>query len=264
MQLLTIPFSHYNERARWALQHHGVAALERRYLPMLHLRAVRAVVPRAQRVADKVGSGLSTPVLVLDDGRVLNDSSEIVQWADATRGTEASSLYPADQRAEILALEQRLHDSAGRDTRFMAYWYLLDDADALAALVRANVSWWQRAVFTLGASAARSGMRRRLGLTSARHRKVRERLMTTLGDLGALLGDRSYYVGDRFSAADLTAAALLSPVLHPIPRFGAQLPRLEGPFQEFRAEVASTAAGQHALRMFAEHRGDPPPGWTLR
>lgn len=264
MLLLTIPFSHYNERARWALQYHGVAAVERRYLPMLHLRAVRAVVPRAQRVADKVGSGLSTPVLVLDDGRVLNDSSAVVQWADATHGTEASSLYPAAHRAEILAFEQRLHDSAGRDTRFMAYWYLLDDTRALAALVRANVSWWQRAVFTLGAPAARSGMRRRLGLTSARHKKVRERLMTTLGDLGALLGDRSYYVGDRFSAADLTAAALLSPVLHPIPRFGAQLPRLEGPFQEFRAEVASTAAGQHALRMFAEHRGDPPPGWTLR
>ena len=264
MKLLTIPFSHYNERARWALQHHGVAAHERRYLPLLHMGAVRRVVPAAQRVADRVGSGLSTPVLILDDGRVLNDSGEIVRWVDAHHGTEATTLYPPDHEAAIVEFERELHDSAGRDTRFMAYWYLLDDDRALSALVRANVPRWQRTIFALGASAAKSGMRRRLGLTPARHHKVRARLMATLDTLGAALADGAYYFGDRFTAADLTAAALLSPVLHPLPGYGARLPPLGDDFQAFQTEVASTAAGRHARAMFERHRGAPPPGWTLR
>ena len=101
MELLTIPFSHYNERARWAMQHHGVAARERRYLPMLHFPAVRRVVPKAQRTPDSGSSGLSTPVLLLDDGRVLNDSNDILRWVDDTQATPCllyTSPSPRDQR----------------------------------------------------------------------------------------------------------------------------------------------------------------------
>lgn len=50
-QLLTIPYSHYVEFARWSLDHHRVEHEERPYapvqhvLPMLKLRSVTTIVP---------------------------------------------------------------------------------------------------------------------------------------------------------------------------------------------------------------------------
>ncbi|MCR9159567.1 MAG: glutathione S-transferase family protein [Nannocystaceae bacterium] len=263
MELLTIPFSHYNERARWAMQHHGLAAHERRYLPMLHFRPVRDAVPEAQRVADKTGSGLSTPVLVLDDGTVLTDSTRIVRWADETHGDETRTLYPAALREQIVAFEQPLHDDIGRDTRFLAYWFLLDDGPAFAELVRHNVGLWQRAAFTLGSPLAKAGMRKRFGLTQPRYEKVRARIEAAVAELSATLGDREYFFGDRFTAADLTAATMLSPALLPLPGYGARIPEIRGPYGELRDQLAATAVGRHARRMFERHRGDTPAGWTL-
>lgn len=263
MELLTIPFSHYNERARWAMQHHGLVAHERRYLPMVHLRPVRAAVPLAQRLADKTGSGLSTPVLVLDDGTVLNDSTGIVRWADETYGSEERTLYPASHREEIVAFEQSLHDDVGRDTRFLAYWFLLHDGAAFAELVRHNVVFWQRALFAVGAPAAKAGMRKRFKLTQPRYEKVRARIEAAVAELSETLGDREYFFGDRFTAADLTSATMLSPALLPLPGYGAHIPELSEPFKELRDRLAATRVGRHTHRMFERHRGEPPTGWTL-
>ena len=262
MELLTIPFSHYNERARWAMQHHGVVAHERRYLPMLHFPAVRRAVPTAQRRADKTGSALSTPVLLRGDGEILVDSNSIVHWVDQAHGTPETTLYPAEHRANIEALEARLHDDLGRDTRFLVYWFLLDDRAAFGELVRHNVPWWQRAVFSVGAPAARAGMRKRFALTAPRYEKARARLEATVHELGERLGDDAYFFGDRFTAADLTSASMLSIMLSPVPNYGAHLPTVGGPYGELRDQLAETRLGRHTLRMFEQHRPSLP-GWSL-
>ncbi len=262
MELLTIPFSHYNERARWAMAHHGVVAHERRYLPMLHRAAVARAVPKAQRLADRTGSGLSTPVLVLDDGTVINDSTKIVRWVDATYGTPETTLYPAAGRESIVALEKTFHDDIGRDTRFLAYWYIVGDGPTFAELVRHNVAGWQRAVFALGAPIAKVAMRRGFALTQANYEKVRARLEAAVQSLGETLGDRDYFVGERFTAADLTAAAMMSIVVLPVPGYGARIPDIRGPYVELRDRLRATALGRHALRMFERHRRVAPVGWT--
>lgn len=261
MELLTIPFSHYNERARWAMQHHGLAAHERRYLPMLHLAPVRRAVPESQRTTDASSSGLSTPVLVLDDGRVINDSADIVRWADETHGTPSTTLFPAQHREDIAAFELPLETELGKDTRFLAYWFLLSNAPAFSELVRHNVGWWQRAVFAVGAPAARAGMRKRFGLTQPRYEKVRARVESVVSELSESIGDREYLFGDRFTAADLTAATMLSPVLLPLPGYGAHIPDLDGPYTALREQLLQSPAGQHARRMFEKHR-PATDGWT--
>lgn len=261
MELLTIPFSHYNERARWAMQHHGIVAHERRYLPMLHFGPVRRAVPKSQRTADAASSGLSTPVLVLDDGGVITDSADIVRWADEAQGTAETTLFPAEHRDAIAAFEKPLQTGLGKDTRFLAYWFLLHDGPAFAELVRHNVGWWQRAAFTVGAPAARAGMRKRFGLTQPRYEKTRARVEATVAELSETLGDRDYFFGDRFTSADLTAASMLSPTVLPLPNYGAHIPAIEGPYAELRSRLQQTRAGQHAQRMFERHRASSTP-WT--
>lgn len=254
MELLTIPFSHYNERARWAMQHHGLVAHERRYLPMLHFAPVRRAVPPEQRARDEASSGLSTPVLVLDDGRVISDSADIVRWADESPATERTTLFPAEYRDSIEAFEKPLQSSLGKDTRFLAYWFLVSDKAAFSELVQHNVGWWQRAAFAVGAPLARAGMRKRFGLTQPRYEKVRARVEAAVAELSETLGERDYFFADRFTSADMTAATMLSPVLLPLPGYGAHIPPIVGDYAELRDRLQETRAGLHAQRMFERHR----------
>ncbi len=263
MLIVTIPFSHYNERARWALLHHGQVAHERRYLPMLHIMGVNRVTKPEERKADATGGPSSTPVLVLDDGRVVPTSTDILHWVDDAHGTADTTLYPDEHREAIEALEQRIHDGLGKDTRFLAYWFVLNDAAAFSTIVRKNVSWSQRASFAVGGPLAKAGMRKRFGLTPERYEKIRARTEAEVGTLSDMLGERAYFFGDRFTAADLTCAALLSPAIAPVPKYGAHLPTLEGEYGQMRDAMLRTAVGRHAVRMFERHRPPTPATWTV-
>ena len=71
-----------------------------------------------------------------------------------------------------------------------------------------------------------------------------------------------YLVGDRFTAADLTAACMLAPVLLPsrAEGYAADLGRFEdlpGELQAVVTELRQTRIGQHCLRMFARERRGP-------
>jgi hypothetical protein len=69
-------------------------------------------------------------------------------------------------------------------------------------------------------------------------------------------GTRPYLVGERFTAADLTFAALAGPLLH-VPQLDALQPPLERFPSELQATVAAlrhTPAGAHALRIYEAYR----------
>ena len=70
MRLLTIPISHYCERARWALDHRGITYEERQHLQAFIHGALR-----------RSGAGRTAPALITPDG-VLKESADIIRWAD--------------------------------------------------------------------------------------------------------------------------------------------------------------------------------------
>src|SRR2546421_10080066 len=92
--LVTIPISHFCEKARWALDRVGVEYEERAHLQLIHRFAAR-----------RAGGGKTVPVLIFDDG-VLGESADILAYADAHAPPEAR-LYPVDptQAAEVRSLE---------------------------------------------------------------------------------------------------------------------------------------------------------------
>ena len=77
------------------------------------------------------------------------------------------------------------------------------------------------------------------------------------GIIDALLLTAADQVGERFTAADLTVASLLAPVLVP-ESYGAKLPPLDALPSELRAVVEETRAtrtGAQVMRVYAEERG---------
>src|SRR3954447_3377128 len=253
--LVTIPISHYCEKARWALDRAGVAYEERRHLPAIH------------RVAVRRAGGKTAPVLVCTEGEVICESADIVAWADA-RAVDERARIAVDPEARALAddFEERL----GPATRLWVYHELFDHPDLVADAMTAGVPGWQRHAFRFGHRAIASVVARVLTINDASAAEAEATFRAVFDDTDARLADgRRYLVGDRFSIADLTFAALAAPLIAPPsprprppliapPQYGVRLPPVEAlppGMVDVVREHRETRAGRHALAMFAGERG---------
>ena len=239
-RLITIPFSHYCEKARWALERCGVAYEEDGHLPIFNYRAT------------KRAGGRSVPVLVTSD-RVLTDSTDIVAWADAHK---PGTLIPEDS-ADALALEEDFDRNFGPATRRWAYAQLLPQRRADAAMT-AHVPRWQALALRVVRPVATRMMVKSLAITPEGVDRSRKKIAETFARVADRLADgRRFLTGDRFTVADLTFASLATPIVLP-----PEHPRMRGASVEIlspaaRAEVdawRASAPGQFALRMYAEER----------
>jgi glutathione S-transferase len=241
-RLVTIPFSHYCEKARWALDRAGIAYEEDGHLPLFHyLATVRA------------RAGRTVPVLVTGD-QVVADSTDIVAFADDHR--PGSLLPPDPQRGEALALEDDFDRQLGPATRRWAYFHLMPRREAIE-IMASVVPRWEFAALRVTRPLAFGFLRRGLKIDPEGVERSRAKIDDTFARVGDLLRDgRRYLTGDRFTVADLTFAALATPVLvpaeHPMPMPGIEMfpPEARGQIDRWR----TSAAGKHALRMYADHR----------
>jgi glutathione S-transferase len=259
-ELITIAFSHYCEKARWALDRAGVPYRERRFMPAFHLPSVAlALVGTGRGRPDRVSTRFSTPVLRGPDV-LLTDSSEIVRWADEHHGREGLYASP-----EATALETHFGTALGPHTRRVVYWFALRDPTLMVEMAKDNVGSVQAGLFALARPFVGLLVGRKLRVHEAGYRRSLESVETVLGEVDARLSDgRRYLLGDRFSAADLSFAALLAPVVLPGPdQFGAVLPkidRLAPEMQDWITRLRERPAGRFASRMFAEERRKPVAG----
>jgi glutathione S-transferase len=90
-QLYDFTFSHYSEKARWALDFKGVPYVPRHLLPGFHLLATRKLAPRS-----------FVPILKTDDA-VIQGSAEIINFLDRT--FPGRSLTPPDPKDASSAIE---------------------------------------------------------------------------------------------------------------------------------------------------------------
>jgi glutathione S-transferase len=242
-RLLTIPFSHYCEKARWALDWAGVDYVEDAYLPGLHFSATKRV------------GGSSVPVLVTSD-RVLSDSAQIVAYADDA-APRARKLYPDDpeERRQVAEIEAISNDKMGVATRVLAYHYMLGTPSRLLDAVRPGLTPWQARSFGVVMRLLRPLIRKRYRVGEAGATWALETVRRTFHDLGERLGPREWLVGDHLTAADITFASLASLVLAP-----AEHPKLttveaaDGAWRAILDEMRATPAGKHALRVYRDAR----------
>jgi len=244
-RLITIPVSHYCEKARWALDRLGLPYREEGHLPLLHWTATRPL-----------GNRRTVPIL-LRGREIWDDSTDILLHLDTQSRPEAH-LYPDDpaQRAEVLALEDRFDEKLGPATRRWAYFHLLPDKALALRAVGAGVGKVELALGSAMFPLARLLLHRGLNITPQSAQRSLERIDALYAEVAERLADgRKFMVGERFSAADLAFAALSAPALlpdgYPIQVLLTDLP------PEMAREIArlrATPAGAFALRMYRDHR----------
>jgi glutathione S-transferase len=258
-RLVTIAFSHFNEKARWALDYCGVDYVERKFMPgFSHFGVMLATGGRGGK-ADAVSSRWSTPILVTRDGERLCDSTEIAHWASARAGGGSPGpLFPTAEVDELVAHFGRV---IGPSTRVVAYWHALRSKTAFRTLAENNVSRRQALAFRAFAPLGGLLIKRGLGIDEGRKERAIERVKKEIALVEARLEGHRYLVGDGFTAADLTFASLFSPALlvTPAEGYGAAYPtvdELSSEAKDLVAEMRATKAGKFALEMFRLHRHD--------
>jgi glutathione S-transferase len=244
--LITIPISHYCEKARWALDWAGIPYQERAHLQVIHWIPVT-----------RAGGNKTAPVFVWEN-RVFADSADIVEEASAKAAPDRS-LFPGDPTAaaEVRALQSDFDTHLGPEGRRWMYNALRGHRDIALAYGCTGVPAWQRRALPFAYPIAARIIDRYLDITPATAAESEATVRASFDAVAERLGDgRPYLCGERFSAADLTFAALAAPMLMP-PEYGVPLPQPE----ELPVAMAATVrelrthpAGAQALRMFREKR----------
>ena len=241
--LITMPHSHYAEKARWALDYLALPYVERPQLPLFH------------RFATRPHGGTSVPVLV-QGGRSWTDSSAIVMWADEAAGGDV--LFPREEavRNDVLALEDRFDKVLGPHTRRWGYAQLLGRRDIIATMVTRSVPRVQARWAPFVMPVFMPLIKRAFDITPATTARSHERIDQVFEEVGCRLADgRPFLFGERFSAADLTFAALSAPVLLP-PECPAYppVPDMPAAMRDGVERWRATAAGRFGLATYARWR----------
>jgi glutathione S-transferase len=258
--LYQLHWSHYVEKVRWALDYKGVewSAIE---VDPFSKREMRHL--QCQTTLDS-GRQLHTVPTMHDQrtGSVLSESSRILDYLERTYPTPA--LYPSDpvERGEVSRWMLWLDSTLGLAARRLAYTQIaLEHPGILAELFVPRIVAGSGAgslKARLAGAVIAGVLTRRFRFQYNRADRVFEQLEHCLLIATERLASRPYVVGNRFTAADLTLAALLRPAT--LVPFFQDHPRLQQLFDwratQLREHHRETRVGyEAALHDIRRRRG---------
>jgi glutathione S-transferase len=243
--LWQVQVSHYVEKVRWALDYKRVPHVRRSLLPGLH-------AVKAKRLT---GDTSTAPVLTLD-GRSIGDSTRIIA-AIENRWPEPP-LYPEDppQRRRALELEEFFDEELGPHIRRAFYHELLPHPELVVPLFTHGRRRAARAVLRAGFPMLRVGMRRRFEINADAAANSRAKMVAAMDRLEREISSSGYLVGECFTVADLTAAALFYPVVRPaeFPYAMAAVQDLPNSWRELIDSLAQRQGGRWVADTYRRHR----------
>ena len=235
--------SHFCEKARWALDFKGIPHTRRTlgasYLPRAWWRTGRGTLP----------------VLWLG-GRAIGDSTRIIEALERYRAEPP--LYPEDpaQRARCLELAEFFDEELGHPLRAAALLRpLLDDPSFTTGFASLGLGERERRVFRAIAPVFSRFYRFRHQISPRTAEAGHTRVVAALDRIDRETQPSGYLVGDAFSVADLTAAALLGAIVR-APNLEYPLPEpLPDSLNDYCRSIAAHPAAKWVLGIYARHRG---------
>eukprot|EP01018_Ginkgo_biloba_P020091 Gb_11946 [translate_table: standard] len=207
-----------------------------------------------------LGVGMSCPKLVIGEGEcrvVLNESSDILQFADENIKTEEDRLYPSALQKSVQEWDTKFNQILGPHVRRWAYCHLLYGKHAFKILSQ-GAALWQRTLTWCLLPLLRPLIYKSVGCNRPGAKDASfHKLRGIFQEVDNVLADgRPYICGYQFTAADLTFAALAGPILCPNGYGTYQVLIEECPAEMADAMLSfrETLAGKHASRMYETQR----------
>lgn len=235
--------SHYNEKARWALDYKGIAHVRRTLLPGPHQRPIQRLTGRTQ-----------VPVLKIGD-EVVSESSHILDWLESRH--PEPPLYPAgaEERARALQVQRFFDDEIGPAVRLAAFYDVMPDRTYLPRIFSQTKPAVTRALYAAMFPITRRIIRKSMNINAETASAARERVAEGLDFVVKEAGPGGYLVGDGFSVADLTAASLLA-IAVPLPDTSMRWPEPRAKLaRDWHERWAGHPGVEWVSNMWKRHRG---------
>lgn len=236
-------FSHFNEKARWALDYKGLQHERVSYLPGPHMPAIRRLSGQQQ-----------TPVLDMD-GEIIAGSAAIIDALE--RRFPEQPLYPSDEglRRQALDVQTRFDEEVGPAARSALFSGLIRAPGYLVKMFARRASPPKRLLYRASFPLAKPLIARaNKAADPGDIKRAFDRFENALEEVAAATQHTGYLVADRFSIADLTAAALLAPFANPDHPDMARPQPVPAPVADIMGPYASHPALEWVRRMYREHR----------
>lgn len=195
--------SHFNEKARWALDYKQVDHERIGYLPGPHIPQIK-----------KLSGQSATPVLQWGE-EIIHGSGTIIEYIESK--VPEHPLFPnsEDQRQQINDWCQRLDKELGPAVRTIVFASMIDHTDYLVNLFGRGKSSIKRLLYRLMLPLLKPVIAKGNGVNPENLERSEKIVDQYLEGLAEATRNTGYIVGSAFSAADLTAAALLAPLVNP-------------------------------------------------
>jgi glutathione S-transferase len=234
--------SHYNEKARWALDWKGLPHRRTPLLPGPHAGTVK-----------KLTGQTAVPVLIAD-GTPIAGSAQIID--ELERRHPDPPLYPEEEaeRARALEIQRFFDDEIGPKIRRAFFSLVLVEPAYLTALFGSHRSAPVRALYTAVFPLVRGRMKREMQIEEPHVSEAFRATREGFDFVAKHAGPSGHLVGDRFSVADLAAAALLAPGValdHPDMKQPAPMPAVA---RDWLARWADHPGAAWVRETYARHR----------
>ncbi len=244
IELLAISYSPWSEKARWALDHHGVQYTEVEYAPLIGEPALR-------KRLGKWRGPISVPLLLKADGSI-SDSFAIARYAEDI-GSHPTSLFPAGHAEAITEWNQHSEEALFAGRALVTIRTMEDPIARAEAMPRMSpaLSKALRLPFTaFGAAYLRH--KYKYGKSPTPHRAALSKSLCALRD--TLADGRPYLIGETFSYADLAMATALQCVRPVTDEFIKLRPATRGVWTDeaFASEFAPLLEWRD--RIYQDHR----------
>ncbi|CAF1539488.1 unnamed protein product [Rotaria magnacalcarata] len=213
LRLYQIPWSHYCDKVRWALDYKEIPY----ELVTFNAFGKTKGLERAPKNLRKLTPIVEDPNSK-DDNSFLSDSTPILLYLDNRYPKISKSLLPlsSEQRQQVIDTCVRLDSGLGLYARRLAYAQMFKEKpSAISLLLGERFSWAYNPDdirSRLVSPFIASFMIARFRLHRLRDDQVREKTEQILLEIGDRLRKNDYLIGDQFSAADLTFCSLVKPL----------------------------------------------------
>jgi glutathione S-transferase len=235
--------SNYNEKARWALDYKGIRHVRRAAVPGGHVA-----------IAERLTGRRTFPVLVLGN-EVVGDSTRIIEALESRFPDPV--LYPVDPvaRRRALDLEDFFDEELGPHVRLLVVHHMLPSARLTLGAFMPDLGGMRRLLAYAMFPAVRRRFTTALAITPRSVDHAYQKIRAAGERFQAELQPSGYLVGDGFTVADLTLAALVGPAVAP-EEFPYPQPQRGHPLlAPLRDALSEHGVLEWTRQIYARHRG---------